>query len=85
MLFAHRSQAVGVHGAPGSDGFRPKRLSEDSKADIRGVLKMPDVQAAFAKQGIEVTGTAPEQMAEVIRSELARWGKVIMEARIKAE
>jgi tripartite-type tricarboxylate transporter receptor subunit TctC len=63
----------------------PKDIVDKASAAIRQALASPDVQALFNKQGIEVTPSTPEQMAETIRSDLARWGKVVKDANIKAE
>ena len=37
----------------------------------------------FATLGMEVIGNTPAQFAEVVRTELPAWGKVIKEAGIK--
>jgi len=63
----------------------PKDIVVKANAAIRFALAMPDVQASFAKQGVEVQTSSPEDMARVIRADLARWGKVVKEANIKAE
>lgn len=63
----------------------PKEIIEKSSAAIKKVLEMPDVRAIFAKQGIEVHPSSPEHMADVIKADLGRWGKIIKDANIKAE
>lgn len=63
----------------------PKPIVDKANAAIRRILAMPDVQAIFAKQGVEVNSSSPEQMASVLRADLARWGKVVKDANIKAE
>ena len=39
----------------------------------------------FASIGAEPGGMTPEEFAAFIRAEHAKWGKIVREARIKAE
>jgi tripartite-type tricarboxylate transporter receptor subunit TctC len=48
-------------------------------------LKAPDMREKFSGQGFEPAGTSPADFGAYIRSEIAKWGKVIREAGIKAE
>jgi len=41
------------------------------------VLATPEVKEAFAKQGADVQTSTPEEFAQMIRSEKARWAEVI--------
>jgi tripartite-type tricarboxylate transporter receptor subunit TctC len=52
---------------------------------VAKAVAAPDVIAQFATQGVVPVASEPEQWRETINSELARWGKVITEAGIKAE
>ena len=45
-------------------------------------LALPDVMQKLAGFDLEAVGSSPEQMAELIKMEIAKWGKVIKEARI---
>jgi tripartite-type tricarboxylate transporter receptor subunit TctC len=63
----------------------PKEIITKANNAIQFVLAMPEVRAGMSKQGIEVQPSSPEQMAKVIQADLARWGKVVKEANIKAE
>ncbi|MES2979947.1 MAG: tripartite tricarboxylate transporter substrate binding protein [Pseudomonadota bacterium] len=63
----------------------PKDIVDKSSAAVRQILALPEVQAIFNKQGIEVSSSTPEQMANVIRSDITRWAKVVKDANIKAE
>jgi tripartite-type tricarboxylate transporter receptor subunit TctC len=53
-------------------------------SDVRAVLGQPDMREQFASRGDEPVAGTPEQAADYVRSELAKWGKVIKEANIKA-
>ncbi len=45
----------------------------------------PDVRAQMARQGMAPVGGPPERLAETLRRDLARWGRVIADAHIKAD
>jgi tripartite-type tricarboxylate transporter receptor subunit TctC len=45
----------------------------------------PDVKAQVLATGSEVAGDTPEEFAAFVRSESAKWGKVIRDANIKPE
>jgi len=46
-------------------------------------METPDVKAKLASQGVLLTGTSPEEFAAYIKSEIAKWGKVVQAAGIK--
>jgi tripartite-type tricarboxylate transporter receptor subunit TctC len=48
-------------------------------------LDSPEVQTVFRTQGIDVVKMGPEEFARYIRSETAKWAKVIQVAGIKSE
>jgi tripartite-type tricarboxylate transporter receptor subunit TctC len=53
--------------------------------EVNAVLKMEDFRAKLATLGIEVWGSTPEALAEELADEIAKWARVIREARIKPE
>ena len=52
--------------------------------EIVAAVKTPDVRARFAAIGVDVVGNTPEDFAAQIKAEIAKWGKVIRDANIKA-
>ena len=49
-------------------------------------LKMPDVIDRLVTQGgNELVGNTPEQFAQVIKNDLAKYSKLVKEAKIKIE
>ena len=44
---------------------------------VRAALEAPDVKEAMLKQGLDPAGGTPEEFGAYIRSELAKWSKVI--------
>ena len=63
----------------------PKAIIARLNAEINAVLKLPDVRAKLEAAGIEIQGGTPQDYAALIKSDLAKWGKVIKEAGIAAE
>ncbi len=54
-------------------------------ASLIEALRTPAVKEALAKAAVEPAGTSPEEFDKKVRSELAKWGKVIKAAGIKPE
>ena len=53
--------------------------------EVNAVLTMPEVRDKLAEQGIETSGSSPEALAATVKSEIAKWAKVIKEGNIKPE
>jgi tripartite-type tricarboxylate transporter receptor subunit TctC len=49
------------------------------------VLQMPDVRENFRKQGLEVLGGTPDEFGRFIKSEIAKWTKVVRESGAKID
>jgi tripartite-type tricarboxylate transporter receptor subunit TctC len=64
-------------------GGTPLPVIEQLNHAIVAVIRMPDVQKAFANIGYEPTGTTPAELARIIASETALWAEVIKAANIK--
>ena len=63
----------------------PKPLLAKLNADLFQVLSTPETKQRLAEQGVDVAPTTPEQYESQIRSEIAKWAKVVKEAGISAE
>lgn len=57
------------------------RLNEE----IGKVLALPDVRERLQGLGIEIVGGSPEQFAGFIRSEAAKWGKIVRDSGAKID
>lgn len=53
--------------------------------EVNAVLLMPEVRDKLAEQGIEVSGSTPDALASTVKSEIAKWAKVIKDGNIKPE
>jgi tripartite-type tricarboxylate transporter receptor subunit TctC len=63
----------------------PRDIVEKLSAEVRRVLEMPDVKERLLAQGGVAGGSTPEQLAERIRAEIAKWGKVARASNIRIE
>jgi tripartite-type tricarboxylate transporter receptor subunit TctC len=50
---------------------------------INAAIKTPRVQNALAKLGYDTKGGAPAELGDLVRSEVAHWGRVVRESGIK--
>ena len=63
----------------------PKAIVNKLNAEINAALKLPDVRTKLEAAGIDIQGGTPQEYAALIRSDLAKWGKVVKEAGIQPE
>jgi tripartite-type tricarboxylate transporter receptor subunit TctC len=49
------------------------------------VLNLPEVKERFRALGVDVIASSPEQFAQHLKSEIAKWGKVVREAKIRID
>jgi tripartite-type tricarboxylate transporter receptor subunit TctC len=63
----------------------PKEIVAKLNAEINKALKQPDVTAKLEGAGIQVQGGSPADYAALIKSDLAKWKKVIDAAGLQPE
>ena len=63
----------------------PREIIGRFNSEIVRLLNSADVRERFARQGVEVRTSTPEQFSTFLNSEVARWGKVIRDAGIKSD
>jgi len=63
----------------------PRDIIMKLHAEVVKALAAPDLLERFRATGIEPVGSTPDQFATVIREDIARWGKVVRAANIRAE
>ena len=63
----------------------PQPIVNKLNAEIAKILKMPDVQAKLAAQGAIPVGGTPQEFTNFIKSETAKWGKIIRDAHVKVD
>jgi tripartite-type tricarboxylate transporter receptor subunit TctC len=87
--------AIAASGVPGYQSeslhavFAPAKTPEPIlkrlHAEIVKLLRMPETREQFLTAGVEVVANSPDELAAIMRSEIARWSGVIRRAGIRAE
>lgn len=62
----------------------PRAIVMKINRDVVAALQLPEAKAALLAQGAEAVPTTPEEFDRFLKSEIAKWGRVIKEAGIKA-
>jgi tripartite-type tricarboxylate transporter receptor subunit TctC len=63
----------------------PRPIVDRLNAALNVVVRDPDIRERLLAQGAESVGGTPEQLAAVVRLELAKWAKLVKDASIKAD
>jgi tripartite-type tricarboxylate transporter receptor subunit TctC len=86
---------IAESGVPGFDVFSwfgffvpvktPREVVAKINADTNAALVYPAVKTRFEELGATPKGSTEAELADFLKSEIAKWGPVIREARIKVE
>nr|WP_304305990.1 tripartite tricarboxylate transporter substrate binding protein [Pseudacidovorax intermedius] len=63
----------------------PAAVVAKVNADVNATLKEPEVQAAFAKQGLVPGGGTPQALASFMAQERSKWGAIIQKTGIRLD
>lgn len=63
----------------------PKAVVTKLNREIGEVLRAPQTQETFLKQGVTAAPSTPEELSDWVKAELARWTPLIQAAGIKAD
>lgn len=63
----------------------PAPIIQRLNSDIAKIMRSPETQKAMFDAGVEVSLSTPEALAQLMVSEMDKWGKVVKEAGIKLE
>ena len=87
--------SIAESGVPGYDhtpwnGFlapakTPRNVITRLNEEAAKILHMPDTRSLFTGEGAEPVGNKPEEFAAIIKSETAKWTKVVKAAGIQAD
>ena len=72
---------LGLFAPPGT----PREIATRINAEVAKLLQLADVKEKFAQQGSDPIGGSTEQFAATIRSEIAKWGKIVKDSGAKAD
>jgi tripartite-type tricarboxylate transporter receptor subunit TctC len=77
-------EMIGWNGVYVATGTAP-RIVNRLHGDIAAIVGTPEARAQLARLGAEPVGSSPDDFAAFMKSEHARWGKIIRERGIKPE
>ena len=63
----------------------PRAIISRLNGEVVQILHSPDVKAIFLKEGAEPVGNKPEEFAAILKSESAKWTKVVQASGMKAD
>jgi tripartite-type tricarboxylate transporter receptor subunit TctC len=63
----------------------PAEIVNRLHAEVVSILNLPEVKQQFTRLGAEPVCSTPQQFAELIRSETARWSKVVKDSGAKVD
>jgi len=63
----------------------PKDIVDRLATETQRILKLPDIAERISGLGAEVVGGTPAQFAAHIKSEIAKWAKVIKDANVELQ
>lgn len=63
----------------------PKTIIARLQREIAAIVAMPDIAEKLAALGDEPVANSPDQFADYLKSEIARWGDVIRKANLKVD
>ncbi len=63
----------------------PEPIIGKLSKEVMHIMRLPEVAPRMAADGSVAVGSTPEQFAALLKSETAKWSKVVKEAGIKAE
>src|SRR3954470_1280179 len=86
---------IAEQGFPGFDGVAwigfvapagvPRPIIDKLSAETAAIIALPDVRERLLGLGAEPAANTPDEFGAYIRSEIAKWGKVIKESGAKVE
>jgi len=63
----------------------PKAVSGKLNSELLRIITLPDVKERMLALGMDVASGTPEEFGALVKSDIAKWAKVIRDAGIKAE
>jgi len=63
----------------------PRAIVMKLNREVVAIINLPEIKSHLLAEGAEPVGNTPEQFSEFIKSEIAKWGKVIRTAGLRAE
>ena len=62
----------------------PKDIVDKLNAEVVAILNQPDLRDRLSKEGADPAGSTPQELSAYMKTEIAKWAKVIRAAGIQA-
>jgi len=72
------------YGYVGPAGISPE-IVRRLNSEIVAVLRLPDVRKRLESQALDVRPSTPEEFGRLLRTDLARWAKVVQRAGLRPQ
>jgi tripartite-type tricarboxylate transporter receptor subunit TctC len=92
---APRLPTVAASGLPGFEALQwfgilapagtPREIVARLNGEIAEILQMPDVRERLQALGIQIVGGSPDQFAGFMRTETAKWGRIVRDSGAKVD
>ena len=63
----------------------PRPIVDKIQRDIVTITRLPDVKTRLASLDADPVATTPDQFDAFIKAEMAKWARVVKEARLKID
>jgi tripartite-type tricarboxylate transporter receptor subunit TctC len=63
----------------------PKEIVQRLNTEMVKIMRSPEITDRFQKAGVDVAASSSEEFSVFLKSEVARWAKVVQDANIKAD
>ena len=63
----------------------PQPIVDRLRTELTKVMQSPDIKERFTLLGMQPVTSTPQELATLLKDELAKWGKVVRDAGIKPE
>ena len=63
----------------------PKDIVDRLQRELTAVIQLPDIRERYQKSGFEPVGNKPEEFAQQISVDSARWGKLVKDMNLRIE
>jgi tripartite-type tricarboxylate transporter receptor subunit TctC len=63
----------------------PREIVSKLNAEILRALAHPDLKAVLTRASIEPVGSTPEELTKFMKSEIAKWAKVVKDANVQVD
>ena len=63
----------------------PKPIVDRLQREVAAVLQLPEIRDRYQRGGFEPVGNKPEEFAQQVKADLARWNRLVKEANLRVD